>query len=331
MRELDAIASAGCGVGRWACARCRSTFTVLIATVLLVAVSTACSGSGRDVDFSKAESSPESVPNFSSQAAPVRIAVAPVLSAKTTSSLYQQLAAYISGKLGRPVELVQGKTYAEINDMLKSGDVTVALVCTNPYLQGKDDFGMELIAAPEIRGELVYHSLLIVNRTSRATSLNDLRGTSFAFSDPLSNTGRLAPVYQLALRGTNPDSYFSQTIFTYSHDSSIRAVADGVVTAAAVDSLVFDYLASTEPSLIEKVKVVERWGPFGINPLVVNPHLDAETKLELQRVFLGMNKDAEGLVILKNLQIDRFVIPEDSLYDSVREMRAYLRQRGLTP
>jgi phosphonate transport system substrate-binding protein len=190
---------------------------------------------------------------------------------------------------------------------------------------------MELIAAPQVRGDVVYYSYLIVNRNSNAQSLGDLRGASFAFTDPLSNTGRLAPIYQLALRGKNPDSYFSQTIFTYSHDGSVRAVADGVVAAAAVDSLVFDYLVSSEPSLTDKVKVIERWGPFGINPVVVNPHLDAGLKTDLQRVFLGMDNDPEGLNILRNLMVDRFVVPDDSIYDSVREMRTYLRERGLAP
>lgn len=304
--------------------------TLLMGLLMLVLAASACGSGSVDVDFSKAEASPQTA-RVGSQAAPLRIAVAPVLSAKPTSSLYQQLAAYVGGKLGRPVELVQGKTYAEINDLLKSGEVTVAIVCTNPYLQGRDDFGMELIAAPQVRGGVVYYSLLIVNRTSGAQSLSDLRGASFAFSDPLSNSGRLAPIYQLALRGKNPETYFSQTIFTYSHDSSIRAVADGVVAAAAVDSLVFDYLAGSEPGVTDKVRVIERWGPFGINPVVVNPRLDAGLKAELQGVFLGMDKDAEGLAILRNLQVDRFVVPDDSVYDSVRQMRAYLRERGLAP
>jgi phosphonate transport system substrate-binding protein len=299
--------------------------------LILAAFSTACSDNSVDIDFTKAEASPAAPRIGESQAEPVRIAVAPVLSAKITSSLYQELAAYLGAKLRRPVELVQGKTYAEINDMLKSGDVTVALVCTNPYLQGKEDFGMELIAVPEVNGGLVYYSFLIVSRNARASSLKDLRGASFAFTDPLSNTGRLAPIYQLAKLGTNPDAYFSQTIFTYSHDSSIRAVADGVVAAAAVDSLVFDYLESTEPALTAKLKVIERWGPFGINPLVVNPHLDPRLKSELQRVFLEMGQDPEGQAILATLQIERFVVPDDTIYDSVREMRTYLRARGLAP
>ncbi len=302
-----------------------------LALVLAVMLVAACSDGQVDVDFASVEAPADTAVTAPPTTSPLRIAVAPVLSARPTSALYQQLAEYVARKLGRPVELVQGKTYAEINDLLKSGEVTVALVCTNPYLQGRDDFGMELIAAPLVNGRTVYYSYLIVGRNSAATSLADLRGASFAFTDPLSNSGRLAPIYQLALRGKNPDAFFSQTIFTYSHDSSIRAVADGVVAAAAVDSLVYDYLVETEPAIAERVRVIERWGPFGINPVVVNPRLNPQLKDDLRGVFLGMQHDPEGAAILRSLRVDRFVVPDDSTYDSVREMRNYLRERGFAP
>jgi phosphonate transport system substrate-binding protein len=232
-------------------------------------------------------------------------------------------------KLGRPVELVQGKTYAEINDLVKSGDVSLALVCTNPYLQGQQDFGMELLVAPLVQGEPYYYSLLIVRSGLDASSLGDLRGMTFAFSDPLSNTGRLVPLYQLALRGETPESFFSRSIFTYSHDNSIRSVADRIVDGAAVDSLVYDYLQASEPDTMAKVKVIEKWGPFGINPVVVNPGLDPQLKAQFRDVFLDMDKDNRGRELLAQFRIDRFIVPDDSIYDSVREMRSYLQERGL--
>jgi phosphonate transport system substrate-binding protein len=259
----------------------------------------------------------------------MRMAVAPVFSPLPTFTLYQQLADYMGEKLGRPVELVQGKTYAEINDLVKSGDVALALVCTNPYLQGQQDFGMELLVAPLVQGEPYYYSLVIVRRDLDVSSLEDLRGMTFAFTDPLSNTGRLAPLYQLALRGETPESFFSRSIFTYSHDNSIRSVADGIVDAAAVDNLVYDYLPVTEPDMMAKVKVIEKWGPFGINPFVVNPGLDPQLKTQLRDAFLNMDKDRRGQELLAEFMIDRFIVPDDSIYDSVREMRSYLQEQGL--
>ena len=290
----------------------------------------ACSGSSAQVDFSRHEQ-PAAPTVTTSTSDVVRLAIASVLSPLPTSDLYQQLADYLGEKLDRPVELVQGKTYAEINDLVKSGDVTLALVCTNPYLQGREDFGMELLVAPQVSGETVYYSLLIAGADNTAQSLSDLRGSSFAFTDPLSNSGRLAPVYQLALMGENPDAFFGRTIFTYAHDSSIRAVAEGVVAAAAVDNLVFDYMVRAEPEIATQIKVIQTWGPFGINPLVVNPRLDSGLKEQLRGVFLEMDRDPPGKAILDNLLIDRFVVPDDSIYDAVREMRSYLREQGLGP
>ena len=301
----------------------------LLAGVALVAA--ACAGSAAQVDFSRVEQTPSRTVVSSSSPGVIRMAAAPVLSPLATSDLYQKLADYMAVKLDRPVELVLGKTYAEINDLVKSGDVTLALVCTNPYLQGQEEFGMELLTAPEVNGETSYYSLLIVGRGVRARSLADLRGTTFAFSDPLSNSGRMAPLYQLARMGESPDSFFGRTIFTYAHDRSVRAVAEGIVTGAAVDSLVFDYLRRMEPETVEQVRVVEKWGPFGISPIVVNHRLDPQLKAELRQLFLAMDEDSAGRELLRSLMVDRFVVPDDSIYDSVREMRSYLREHGLGP
>jgi phosphonate transport system substrate-binding protein len=303
-----------------------------LVAVVLVGALVGCGGGGSEIDFSRHEAAGAGAGSASSPPSDLlRMAVAPVLSPAATSDLYEDLSDYLGEKMGRPVELVQGKTYGEINDLVKSGDVTLALVCTNPYLEGREEFGMELVVAPQVDGDTVYYSLLIVGSGMEAESLADLRGATFAFTDPLSNTGRLAPLYQLAQMGESPDSFFSRTIFTYAHDSSIQAVADGVVMAAAVDSVVYEYVRETQPSLIAKVEVVERWGPFGIYPFVVNPRLDPQLKADLRQVFLEMDEESEGRAILRHLKVDRFAVPDDSIYDSVREMRAYLREHVLAP
>lgn len=310
----------------------RGPALILGALAVGVAVlSAACSGGSAQIDFSRLET-PGPSPTASAPATNViRMAVGSVLTPFATADLYGELADYLAQRLGRPVEMVQGKTYAETNDLVKSGEVALALVCTNPYLQGRDDFGMELLVAPEVDGETVYYSLLIVGRDVPAQSLADLRERSFAFADPMSNSGRLAPLYQLALMGETPDSFFSRTTFTYAHDSSVRAVASGIVDGAAVDSLVFDYMRRREPEVVAKVKVVGRWGPFGISPVVVNPRLDPTLKADLRTALLGMDEDPAGRDALRHLGVDRFVVPDDSIYDSVREMRAFLRERGLGP
>ena len=254
----------------------------------------------------------------------LRVAIAGVLSPTETLGHYEELLTYMEKKLGRQVILILKPNYAEVNDLVRGQRADIAFVCSLPYVKGNADFGMELLVVPQMYGETVYYSYLIVPAESTATSLEDLRGASFAFSDPLSNSGHLVPSYNLFLLGETPDSFFSRYIYTYSHDNSIMAVGDRLLEAAAVDSLVYDQLVAHKPELASKTKIIARWGPYGIPPVVVNPALAPELKQQLRDFFLDLDKSSEGQKILSNLAIDKFVVVSDEAYDSIREMVAKL-------
>jgi phosphonate transport system substrate-binding protein len=261
----------------------------------------------------------------SDQEPPLRVAIASILSPAKNLESYHELLTYFERRLRRPVQLVQRMTYVEINDLLNTGQIDMAFVCTLAYIEGNQEFGMELLVAPQMREQTVYYSYLIVPKESPVRGLINLKGKAFAFSDPLSNSGRLAPTYELFRIGTTPEAFFSRYVFTYSHDNSIVAVADRLVDAAAVDSLVYDSLAITDPDLIAKTRIVTRWGPYGMPPVVVHPGLDRSLKGRLRRLFLNMHRDVEGRGTLNTLFIDRFVPIQDEAYDSIRRMAAKVR------
>jgi phosphonate transport system substrate-binding protein len=253
---------------------------------------------------------------------PLRVAVAAVISPKGTAESYQALLDYLGARLDRPVALVQRRTYAEINELVESGYVDVAFVCTSAYVAGHDKFGMELLAAPQVSGEMVYYSLLIVPADSPAQTLADLRGRVFAFTDPMSNTGRMYPTLLVKQLGNTPEEFFARTFFTYSHDDAIRAVADGLADGAAVDSLVYDFATAREPTLADRTRIIHRSPAFGIPPVVVSPNTRPQLKAELQSLLVGMADDPEGQAALQTIGVDRFVTIDDSAYDSVRHLLA---------
>ena len=97
---------------------------------------------------------------------PLRVSVAALISPRGTISSYQPLLDYLSEKLKRPVELVQRRTYAETNLLVKNGEVDLAFVCTSAYLTGHKEFDMQLLVAPQVTGVTTYNSLLIVPANS---------------------------------------------------------------------------------------------------------------------------------------------------------------------
>lgn len=252
-------------------------------------------------------------------AVPLRVAVAAVISPKGTVESYSPFLSYLEEELNRPVELIQRRTYLEINDLIEHGEVDIAFVCTSAYIQGHDLFGMELLVAPQVGGETKYNSYLIVPASSNAQSIQDLRGMVFAFTDPISLSGRVYPTYLVQELGFTPEEFFSRTFYTYSHDEAIRAVASGVADGSAVDSLVYEYAVMRDPSLEEKVKIIHHSPDFGIPPVVVSPFTRPQVKADLQSLLLDMSNYPNAQAALASIGVEKFVMIEDSVYDSVRE------------
>lgn len=260
----------------------------------------------------------------------VKVAIASVVSPKESYVYYEEMIQYISQKLHGPVKTVQRRSYQEINQLIQNNEIDFAFICGGAYIDndGNTTPGMKLLVAPQVYGNITYNSYIIVPNNSNYTNFLDLRGRKFAFSDPLSNSGKLYPTYRLALINETPRSFFgvdesgrNNSFFTYSHDNSIIAVAEGLADGAAVDSLVYEYMKNTSPEIIAKTRIIEISPPFGIPPVVVPEVIDPFLEQRLKDIFLNMDKDEEGKKILSKVFIDRFIYINDNAYDSIREMR----------
>lgn len=290
------------------------------------------SGCGGDpdtvvVDFSKTvavERPGDRIPQYPY----LRVAVGAMTSPKETFVYYRQLLDYIGGRLGREVQLIQRKTYEEINELLGLGQIDLAFICSGPYVTGKEKYGFELLATPEIQGSHFYRSYLIVNKESPYHRFEDLRGRVFAFTDPDSNTGKLVPTHWLAEVGEKPENFFAKTIYTYSHDNSTLAVARALVDGAAIDGLIWEYYHAKKPIFTANTRVIKKSKPYGIPPLVTSKYLPGDMKDRTRQLLLSMHEEPEGGRILSELIIDRFVEPEEAWYDSIRQMVQGLNKTG---
>lgn len=299
----------------------KKVVTIIILTLVFLS---ACSKSTNNKQVSLALEPVDQLPPESTEI--LRVAVAAVISPQGTTLSYSPLVDYLGQRFDKPVTLVQRQTYAEVNEMIRTGQVDLAFICTGAYVQGGEELGAELLVAPQVDGETVYYSYIIVPADSDIQNFADLRGRTFAFTDPLSNTGKLSTVHLLWQQDETPESYFAETIYTFSHDNSIRAVADGFVDGASVDSLVYDYLLQREPALSSQIRVINSSVPYGIPPVVIPATADQQLKDAARQVLLSMHQDTAGKAVLDSLGIEQFVPVDDSAYNSVREMLADLDQ-----
>ena len=230
--------------------------------------------------------------------------------------LLARLKSYLERAVGSPVRLVTRRTYQEITSLLVSGQLDAAWICGYPFVSYRPQ--LSLVAVPVWQGQPLYRSYLITARDRTASSLDELRGDTHAFSDPDSNSGWLVTATALARRGQVPDRFFAQTIFTWGHRNVVRAVASGLADSGSVDGYVYEVMRETEPELIAGTRVVAQSELLGFPPVASATTMAEEPQTKrLKAALLRMGGDEDGRAVLQMLRLDGFTDADASLFDTI--------------
>lgn len=250
---------------------------------------------------------------------PLRVAVAPIISLENSLDRYDGFVRLLGDRMGMHGTLVLRRTYAEVNDLLRTRRCEAGFICTYSFVKGEREFGLRALAVPVVGGETEYRSYVIVQKGDPARNLLDLAGHRFASADVGSTSGWIYPAVWLLDRGRDPAAFFREHVVTGSHDLSVLAVAHGFVDAAAVDNIVYEGMPDEAKAA---TRVIQRSPPFSMPPVCVHPSLEPAVRERLRAVLLTMHETPEGRAVLGPLKIDRFVAPPAGAYRNVREMAA---------
>jgi phosphonate transport system substrate-binding protein len=230
---------------------------------------------------------------------------------------------YLVNRLKRPVDFVLHKKPDDATVQLDTGKLDFAWVTDYPnaHINGR----IRLLVAPLYKGQPFFTSYLIVPAFNHVTSsLLQLKGAVFVFTDANPNGSYLDVRYQLLMAGENPDQFFSKVFFTRSHRELIKAVALGLAHAGEVDSMVWDALAKARPEQTAQTRIVARSQAYAAPPWVANTHVEQSDFDEMQRVLVGMASDAKGSELLRRIGIDGFVPVDQRTFEHNTKMRRAL-------
>lgn len=158
---------------------------------------------------------------------------------------WRELMDKISAQTDVPVELARFLTVDDQLAALKSGDLHIAAFNTGSVTTAVNECGFVPVAAlADKYANTGYSAKIIVPSVSPIKSPSDI--TSLMFTSPTSNSGFRFPMLALAKNfGLYPDRHYIYR-FSQSHESSIKAVLNNDVPAAAVASDVLDLVLQRE-------------------------------------------------------------------------------------
>lgn len=242
------------------------------------------------------------------------------------NQLVSRFTAWLADKASYPLSARFTGSYQELTEYLREHPGSLAWTCGVPFVEDHARDGQQLVAVPLFHGEPGYSSLVVARAGRPEKSLSDFKGQVFAYSDPRSNSGYIAPAYHLKQQGINIKTHFRYLMHTGLHEHSIEAVLAGVADVANIDEYVVVEYFKSHPEAKEKLVVLERFGPFPFTPIVAAREVPKEAISRLQHVLTGMKTDPEGALLLQRLGLDGFVTKPDSFYQPITDMLNALKE-----
>ncbi|MDQ3986116.1 MAG: PhnD/SsuA/transferrin family substrate-binding protein [Actinomycetota bacterium] len=243
---------------------------------------------------------------------------------------YQYITDFVGKSLGIETDLHVGASLDEFD----AGKTDAAFICGLPYvvLADRPEPSVEPIVAPILvghryEGRPIYFSDVIVRHDSDVRRFTDLRGKTWAYNEPLSQSGYGIVRHRLAEMDEDW-SFFGDIVRAGYHQTSIDLVVGGAVEAAAIDSQVLEIELGLRPELGDQLRIIEVLGPSTIQPLVARRGLPSALKTELREILCSFGREPAARHELDKTLFDRFIAVDDAAYNDIRSMHE--RSRHLT-
>jgi phosphonate transport system substrate-binding protein len=231
---------------------------------------------------------------------------------------FKPLGEYLAQQTGMKVEFTPVTDYAAVVESLATKKLDLAWLGGFTFVQTKLRTNGTAIPIVQRAEDEKFTSRFIVPTGSKAKSLADLKGKTFAFGSPSSTSGHLMPRYFLLQEGINPDKDFKNVAYSGAHDATVAFVAGGRAEAGVLNASVWDKLVSAKNPNALKVRVLASTPPYFDYNWTVRGDLDPALVKKLTAAFLNLNPANPAHKAILDLQrASKFIPTKASNYDGI--------------
>jgi phosphonate transport system substrate-binding protein len=253
----------------------------------------------------------------------VRYGVEPFDTAPRLTPIYAKIAQQIGEKLGCEVQVFISTSYNAEIEAMRNGKLEIGEFGPLGYVLAHEVAKAEAVATfADAAGKPdTYWASIVTYPESGIKSVAQIRGRSFAFSDPASTSGHLFPAYGLRKAGLDPEKDLRAT-YAGSHTASFEALYNRKVDAGELNSEQLE--SAIQRSHYKDGDFIFLWksGPIPIDPTAIRGDLPDGFKkrliVVLQNIDLSGIPEADRKIM--GVHGTRFVPQRDSAFDEIRDL-----------
>ena len=253
---------------------------------------------------------------------PLTVAFVPQENPEKLLGDMRAIGAYLAGATGRRIEPRLTVDHAAAVESLAAGHADIAFMGALPYVMARSRIGARALLSEVYRGKPSYRGAVFVRRDGGISGLEELRGKSIAFADPISESGFLYPLDLFVEAGLlaardDPRAFFGAVYFAGGYQQAIQAVANGLVDAAGVSIYATLLLDAGQR---KAVTAIARTPPIPSHVVVARDGLEPALRTAFVEAMLGLNAPARRHLLKHVYAPDGYVRPDHAAYDRVAAM-----------
>ncbi|MGH8222715.1 MAG: putative selenate ABC transporter substrate-binding protein [Woeseiaceae bacterium] len=232
---------------------------------------------------------------------------------------FKPLGAHLEKELGMRVAWTPVNDYAAVIEALAAGKIDLAWLGGFTYVQARLRTGNAIPLVQRAEDEK-FTSRFIVSARSRARSLQDLKGKTFAFGSPASTSGHLMPRYFLLQQGIDPDRDFSRIAYSGAHDATVAFVASGRAEGGALNASVWEKLVEKGDPNAAAVRVIATTPPYYDYNWTVRGELAPALIEKITMAFLKLDAgNAAHKEVLDAQRASKFIPTQPANYAGIEQ------------
>jgi phosphonate transport system substrate-binding protein len=242
--------------------------------------------------------------------------------------IYGRIGKLIADRLGCEVVAQTGTNYTAVIEAMRAHRVDIATFGAFSYVLAHAVANAEAVAtfAAADGTPGTYFATITTWPGSGLTTLQDVRGKAFAFSDPASTSGHLIPSYGLVKAGIDPEKDITP-FYTGSHTASFEALRNHKVPVGELNSVA---IAGAElAGFYKPADYVTLWksAPIPNGPFAVRGDLPPGFKARLTQILRSLDLSSmpeKDMKFLGRKDSHALAAVDDHSYDSIRDVVSVL-------
>ncbi|MFC7443189.1 phosphonate ABC transporter substrate-binding protein [Laceyella putida] len=248
----------------------------------------------------------------------LRMGIIPHEDPKELEDKYEELVKYLETELNVQVKIYVAPDYDGVIEAMRERKIDFALFGPLSYVQAEKEVGaVPIVVENQADSGGGYHSIIVTRKDSGLTSLQALKGKSFAFVDRGSTSGYLMPTAYMQRYHIDPSRFFGKVTYAGGHDAVGQMVYNKQVDAGAMNDVTYRKLVNEGKLNPDQLQIIWTSSLIPGAPIAVHPQLDKELKEKLaDALTLADEKDPE---VLEELGIAKYERTDRAFYKPVRD------------